>query len=161
MKRSETAALLTKIAAYDRRTIGEADIEAWTEALDGLVTLQDSLVAVRNHFRESSEWLMPKEIIDRARKLRQDRLRTAGYPDLPQGLTQAQEREWVRYWQDHLQPEPVEQFGGIYQPRPDPIEAQRLTDKHFGINRIESPADPERVKAIIAQLARELPAVKS
>lgn len=99
MKKSEVATILAKISAYDRRTIGEADVEAWHEALDGKVTVVDALTAVRDHFRVSKEWLMPCDIIKLGREARIARVRAAGSPDIPADLTAAQERQWLRkYW---------------------------------------------------------------
>lgn len=70
MNQPEAAKILVKIAAYDRRTIGLADVEAWLEALDGIVTFDEALIAVRDHYRESREFMMPSDLIKLARKNR-------------------------------------------------------------------------------------------
>jgi len=53
--------VLTKAAAYDRRTIGRAEVMAWYEAL-GDVDLADALEAVADHYAESTDWLMPAHV---------------------------------------------------------------------------------------------------
>lgn len=99
MKKSEVAAILAKISAYDRRTVGEADIEAWTEALEGRVTVQDALTAVRDHFRESTSWIMPADVIRLGKLARRERVRAAGTPEIPADLSAADERKWLQtYW---------------------------------------------------------------
>lgn len=73
MNLAEAAAVLAKAAAFDRRTIGEADILAWHDALADL-PLGDCLAAVTEHYRDSTDWLMPAHIrrtandLDRARR---------------------------------------------------------------------------------------------
>lgn len=143
MKDSEAAVILCKIAAYDRRTIGEADATAWAEALDGLVTIEDALTAVRDHFRESTEWIMPKHVIERSGKLRSKRIRESGLPDYPAGLTQAQEREWLTVWHRYIGNDR------------DAATAQRFADEELSITRVESmPADPARVQRLMAEFAK-------
>jgi hypothetical protein len=61
MTKSETAKLLTLIAAFDRRTIGDTDVEAWHLVLADL-TAEDCAEAVRQHFTENTTWLMPAEV---------------------------------------------------------------------------------------------------
>ncbi len=61
MNRSETARLLAAIAAFNNRTIGEADVEAWQSVLPD-ATLDDAMEAVRRHYAENTEWLMPAHI---------------------------------------------------------------------------------------------------
>lgn len=77
MNRSETAQLLTKIAAFDRRTIGEADVLAWHEILEPF-PLADCLDAVRAYFSETREWCMPSDVVQRVQAVRTQRLRDAG-----------------------------------------------------------------------------------
>lgn len=104
MKRSETTILLTKIAAFDQRTIGEADVEAWSEVLTKAeVTLPDAMAAVGDHFTESTDRLMPNEIIRRAKVTRNARVKAAldanlGNVPMPGDLDQVQERAWRKAW---------------------------------------------------------------
>lgn len=74
MKPSEAATLLTLAATFDRRTIGETDAHAWADALDGL-TPADCAEAIRAHYRDSTEWLMPAHIRTTVRRLRDTRIR--------------------------------------------------------------------------------------
>lgn len=57
--------LLTVITALDRRTIGDADIEAWHLILADL-ELEDCMHAVRDHYTERRDWLMPADVHHRA-----------------------------------------------------------------------------------------------
>lgn len=74
MTTAEAARLLTLAAAYDRRTIGEADATAWADALHGL-RAADCAEAIRRHYRDSRDWIMPADIRHTVRKLRADRIR--------------------------------------------------------------------------------------
>lgn len=61
MNLTDTAKLLTVVASYDRRQVGEADVLAWHEALHDLdVGLCREAVAA--HYRTSTEWLMPAHL---------------------------------------------------------------------------------------------------
>ena len=62
MTPAEAAALLTKIALLDGRTVSEATARAWAETLPD-VTLPEALDAVPTHRRQSTEWLMPAHIL--------------------------------------------------------------------------------------------------
>ena len=77
MKLAEVAVVLAKAAAYDRRTVGEADARAWHEVL-GDVELVDALVAVARHYRDSTDWLMPAHLRRLAAQCRDARLRVEG-----------------------------------------------------------------------------------
>ena len=65
MTKAETAELLALITAFDRRTTGQADVEAWHLVL-GDLDPQDCAEAVRDYFATSREWLMPADIRTRA-----------------------------------------------------------------------------------------------
>ena len=65
MTKTEIAQLLTLIAAFDRRTIGEADVEAWNLILADL-DVEDCMTAVREHYTESRDWIMPADVYRRA-----------------------------------------------------------------------------------------------
>jgi hypothetical protein len=66
--------VLAKAAAFDQRTVGQADILAWHEIVHRLER-EDALEAVTRHYAESRERLMPADVIRHARAAREDRRR--------------------------------------------------------------------------------------
>lgn len=72
MNASEAAIALGLCAAYDRRTVGEADARAWSEALPD-IRLEDAKTAIVAHYRESREWIMPADITRHVKNLRLSR----------------------------------------------------------------------------------------
>lgn len=76
MNHAEAALLLGQIAAFDRRTVGDADVLAWQAALHD-VSLADSRSAVVDHYRGSSEWLTPARVIAGVKAIRRQRLEHA------------------------------------------------------------------------------------
>ena len=71
MNRHEAAQLLTVVAAYDRRTLGDMDVVTWAKALDD-ITLDDATEAVHGWFRDRSDWLLPADVrksVKRAKSL--------------------------------------------------------------------------------------------
>jgi hypothetical protein len=71
---AEVAQVLAKCSAYDLRTVGRADVAAWSEIL-GVVDLADALEAVTRHYRESSDRAMPADVLRHSRSAKQDRQR--------------------------------------------------------------------------------------
>jgi hypothetical protein len=65
MTKAETARLLALIAAFDKRTVGETEIEAW-HLIIGHLDPQDCAEAVRQHFTDSTAYLMPAHIVKAA-----------------------------------------------------------------------------------------------
>ena len=61
MQPADAAILLAKCAAFDNRTVGRADAEAWAEALDD-VRLPDALAAVTVWYRDNRERIMPADV---------------------------------------------------------------------------------------------------
>lgn len=102
MKKSEVGQLLTAIAATDNRTTGMLDVNTWAAILPEDLQLTDALAAVIAHRRTSTEWLMPKHIIDAASAVRRQRLTDAGDPPMPGGLAYDQEKAWRRLWCGHV-----------------------------------------------------------
>lgn len=76
MTPEEIGDVLGLAAARDRRTVGEADIFAWSADLDG-ITFDEAREAIRQHYRATDLWLMPSHILQRVRFIREDRLRAA------------------------------------------------------------------------------------
>lgn len=73
MTRAETALLLAQCAAFDRRTIGDADVIAWHAALND-VAYEDAQTAVVEHYRDSLDYLMPAHVRATVRRMRTARL---------------------------------------------------------------------------------------
>ncbi len=76
MNRGDVARVLTKAAAFDSRTIGEADIAAWYEAIGDLEAV-DALASVTRHYRETSDRLMPAHVRRLVTEIARERHRTA------------------------------------------------------------------------------------
>lgn len=74
MRPSEAGILLTMCATFDRRTVGEADAEAWSVTLDG-IELEDGKTAIVEHYRESRDWIMPADIRRIVKRIRRERIR--------------------------------------------------------------------------------------
>jgi hypothetical protein len=92
----EAAAVLAKIQAYDGRTVATANVAAWAESLEE-VDAAAALSAVTEHFRESTDWLMPMHIIKRINDKHfqyRQRVKEMGPPDFPTGLTHAEEADY-------------------------------------------------------------------
>jgi hypothetical protein len=77
VKPSEVATLLAKCAAYDRRTIGEADVAAWHDALRD-VPFGDASTAVTEHYVRVSDWIGVSDVRNGVRRIRAERLARAG-----------------------------------------------------------------------------------
>lgn len=61
MTPEDTARVLAKCAAFDRRTVGRADILAWHEVLHA-IPVEDGLAAVTAWYDEHRDWVMPSDI---------------------------------------------------------------------------------------------------
>lgn len=88
MNVTDTGKVLAKAAAFDRRTVGDADVLAWHQAIGDLDAL-DALDAVAAHYQRESRWLMPADVRQhaeaaakrRAATERRKLLTAAGYPE--------------------------------------------------------------------------------
>lgn len=74
MNLKEAALVLAKCQAFDRRTVGVADINAWWEVLHD-VDAVDALDAVTRYYRDSREWIMPSDVRRLAADINRDRRR--------------------------------------------------------------------------------------
>lgn len=72
MNRAETARLLAAMAAFDRRTVGDADVIAWQAVLED-VDYEDALLAVRQWYTNNTEWIMPAHVRHFVTELRRAR----------------------------------------------------------------------------------------
>lgn len=77
MNPSDTGRVLAKMAAYDSRTVGIADIAAWHEIVGGL-DYDDCLTAVRDHYTESRDRCMPADVVKRVKAIQRERLNAVG-----------------------------------------------------------------------------------
>lgn len=97
MRESQAAELLIKCAAYDQRTIGEADALAWSEVLEG-IRLVDALEVVKRHYATCRDRVMPFDIRSGVKVLRERRLAEAPEPIPPHYLLDKPEEygAWLR-----------------------------------------------------------------
>jgi hypothetical protein len=94
MTPAEAQALLTVAAAFDNRKPDPDAAQAWALQLDGL-PFADCRDAVMAHYRTSSDWLMPKDVISAVQRVRDKRIAEAGDLTPPRGLTDDEERAWI------------------------------------------------------------------
>lgn len=92
MNVEEIGRLLAKVAGYDNRTVGDANILAWHEALSD-VDYRDALEAVAVHFRGSTDYLMPVHVRRGAETIDRDRRRAEReHAEAEQALESAEAR---------------------------------------------------------------------
>lgn len=70
MNTQEAFQLLTLASARDGRTVDLAVATVWADDLAG-VPLHEAAAAVRAHYLESTDWVMPAHIVQRIRRERQ------------------------------------------------------------------------------------------
>ena len=104
MTPAQAAALLTIAAAYDNRKPDEDQARAWAMIL-GDLRFEDCRDAVLRHYRKSREWLMPAEVIEGVREIRNERWdrfikdHTPGYLPIPRRFDGDPEKEQA-WWAD-------------------------------------------------------------
>ncbi|MGA5354021.1 zinc finger domain-containing protein [Streptomyces thermodiastaticus] len=81
MTPADAAELLTLAAAFDRRTVGEADARAWAAALHAIPLDDDARAAVARHYAETDRWLTPAHVLKHRAAIRADRLARANVFD--------------------------------------------------------------------------------
>lgn len=74
MTPADAAELLTLCAAFDRRTVGEADARAWAAALHAIPLDDDARAAVARHYAETDRWITPAHVLQQRARIRADRL---------------------------------------------------------------------------------------
>lgn len=62
MKKSEVLRLLTIASAFDNRRPTDEQVDAWF-AVIGDLDYGDAAAAVREHFRESTAWMLPGHVV--------------------------------------------------------------------------------------------------
>jgi hypothetical protein len=82
VNRNDVIDVLTAVAAGDRRTVGDADVDVW-QAIIGELTKDFALQAVRDHMRDQpGVWLEPGHVYQRARAIRRDQLERTSPPEI-------------------------------------------------------------------------------
>lgn len=76
MNAREIAMLLASCASADKRTVGEADVIAWLDWV-GDLDYADAVAAVKAHYSETRDWIMPSDIRRRVRATRAARIAAA------------------------------------------------------------------------------------
>lgn len=126
------------VAAFDRRRVGEEDVLAW-QAVLGWSRFEDCVEAVKEHFTESRDWLMPADIVKRVRKMREARLKATAMPPPPLDVADDAERylAWAKRTQTAI-------ADGTYQP----------PDRELG----PSKEGQRRLQGILDRSSRTVPA---
>ena len=69
MNKVDVAKLMTRASAVDNRIVTEEKVEAWFEVLRS-VPYEFAVMAVNDHFKESTDYLLPAHIVTGARRAR-------------------------------------------------------------------------------------------
>lgn len=115
MNHSQTAALLALAAAFDARTIGEADVAAWQDVLAD-TAYEDAVTVVKAHYTRTRDRIMPVDVLTGVKKIRNDRLDRVVIPPPPPGVDDLQ---WLRDCRKAIAD------GTWVEPEPDPTIAPR------------------------------------
>lgn len=132
MTPAETAQLLALVAAYDRRTIGRADVQAWHVVL-AEVSYDDARTVVTGHYATQTAWIMPAHIVDGVRRIRSERL--AGLDALLPDADPDDIHAWLKAYRRQI----ADAAAGR-----EPVTMQAIT----------GPTDTEGVAKVVAELAR-------
>ncbi len=100
MTPQETSAVLAMIGTYDRREFTPTDVRAWQAAWHPALTFDDARFAVSEHYRTSTDWLMPAHINRIAKARRDDRGQQNALPPGDSGLVSMPawfREEYLRY----------------------------------------------------------------
>lgn len=129
MNLSETAELLTMISAFNNRTIGEGDVNAWQSVLND-VALDDAREAVRRHFAEQTDWMMPAHVRRIVRDIERERQVSAtkwapGQYGVPKDAAAPEIERGERLTAADVSPRVVELLGQLRAELPD-VPRERL-----------------------------------
>jgi hypothetical protein len=88
MNIAEAQVLLGMAAMFDNRKPDEDAAKAWAAALDDLrfIDCRDALI---EHYKTSTEWLMPAMVRATVKRIRAKRIADFGHFDVPHGLKDA------------------------------------------------------------------------
>lgn len=69
MNKEEVGKFLTLTALIDNRTITTEVALMWSEII-GHLSLDDAVAAMKEHYAETRQWLMPADVLDRVKSKR-------------------------------------------------------------------------------------------
>ena len=95
MNPAEAQVLLSMAAAFDNRKPDPDAARAWAAALDGL-RFEDCRDALIEHYKTSTDYLMPVLIRTAVRRIRSKRIAEVGDLIPPPGLSELEQRQWLR-----------------------------------------------------------------
>ena len=73
LTRNETIELLQIAGSYDGRKAAEASVHAWSDAAErARWTYEEAAEAIKSHYTESTDFVMPAHVTRRIRAIRQD-----------------------------------------------------------------------------------------
>lgn len=97
----EVGALLTYVSAYDNRNVTEETATAWAEVLDPRLTLHGAKWIVEQHYKDSTDWLMPAHINRKYLKVREERRKKVGTNiEIPHDLEAPRHQEFLNAYYD-------------------------------------------------------------
>lgn len=104
MTPAEAATVLAVAAAFDNRTVGDADAQAWAAVLSD-ISPDEAVAAVARHYRDSRDWLMPVDVRRIALAQRRETRLSAPQPVPPRELADEPQREaqWFREYYSAIQ----------------------------------------------------------
>lgn len=151
MTTDEIIDLLSLIAAYDQRTVGEADVEAWLAIADAEAwTMPAARRAVIEHHRRGSDKprIRPAHITDTIRQVEETIRRTVLHTDLvpPRELADhpAAEREWRRAYIAEVKASALAAWADSGDPRvalpPSEVPAEPSPRQLVGVDGDPAPA---------------------
>jgi hypothetical protein len=88
VNKPEVAQLLTLISTFDRRTVGQTDVEAW-HLLLAKTAYDDAQQAALNHISTEHRWLTPADILCGVKAIRSDRASDLVGPGQPEEIPDA------------------------------------------------------------------------
>ena len=95
MTPTEAQVLLSMASAFDNRKPDADAARAWSAALDGL-RFEDCRDALIEHYKTSTDYLMPVLIRTAVRRIRSKRIAEVGDLIPPPGLSELETRQWLR-----------------------------------------------------------------
>ena len=95
MTPAEAQVLLSMASAFDNRRPDADAARAWSAALDGL-RFEDCRDALIEHYKTSTDYLMPVLIRTAVRRIRSKRIAEVGDLIPPPGLSELEQRQWLR-----------------------------------------------------------------